>query len=128
MCIRDRYIFRIRPGHWLDRIQLNANYTGAGRIYWTEKNTVSQAFYGTLNEMCIRDRTITTSSWVPTRDCDMSNSKMRHCRLSLLNLLTKSRPKSVHSISTLSLIHISIPGVCFMFSPTMATVARFFSA
>src|SRR5699024_12803484 len=32
-------IFRIRPGHWLDRIQLNANYTGAGRIYWTEKNT-----------------------------------------------------------------------------------------
>ena len=30
------------------RIQLNANYTGAGRIYWTEKNTVSQAFYGTL--------------------------------------------------------------------------------
>ena len=44
-----QYIFRINPGHWLDRIQLNANYTGAGRIYWTEGNTVSQAFYGTLN-------------------------------------------------------------------------------
>lgn len=28
---------------------MNANYTGAGRIYWTEENTVSQAFYGTLN-------------------------------------------------------------------------------
>ena len=44
-----QYIFHIRPHHWLDRIQLNANYTGAGRIYWTEQNTVSQAFYGTLN-------------------------------------------------------------------------------
>ncbi len=44
-----QYIFHIRPHHWLDRIQLNANYSGAGRIYWTEQNTVSQAFYGTLN-------------------------------------------------------------------------------
>lgn len=49
MNVGGQYIFRIRPGHWLDRIQLNANYTGAGCIYWTEKNTVSQAFYGTLN-------------------------------------------------------------------------------
>ncbi|WP_274972502.1 TonB-dependent receptor [Bacteroides fluxus] len=47
--VGGQYIFRIHPGHWLDRIQLNANYTGAGRIYWTEENTVSQAFYGTLN-------------------------------------------------------------------------------
>ena len=49
MNVGGQYIFRIRPGHWLDRIQLNANYTGAGRIYWTEENSVSQAFYGTLN-------------------------------------------------------------------------------
>ena len=48
MNVGGQYIFRIRPGHWLDRIQLNANYTGAGRIYWTEKNTVSQAFYLSL--------------------------------------------------------------------------------
>lgn len=47
--VGGQYIFRINPGHWLDRIRLNANYTGAGRIYWTEENTVSQAFYGTLN-------------------------------------------------------------------------------
>lgn len=44
-----QYVFHINPGHWLDRIQLNANYTGAGRIYWTEQNDVSQSFYGTLN-------------------------------------------------------------------------------
>ncbi len=47
--VGGQYIFRITPGHWLERIQLNANYTGAGRIYWTEENTVSQSFYGTLN-------------------------------------------------------------------------------
>lgn len=49
MNVGGQYIFRINPGHLLDRIQLNANYSGAGRIYWTEENTVSQAFYGTLN-------------------------------------------------------------------------------
>lgn len=43
------YTFLLRSGTWLDRIRLNASYTGAGRIYWTEENSVSQAFYGTLN-------------------------------------------------------------------------------
>lgn len=44
-----QYVFHMNPGHWLDRIQVNANYTGAGRIYWTEQNDVSQSLYGTLN-------------------------------------------------------------------------------
>lgn len=47
--VGGQYIFRINPGHMLDRIQLNANYTAAGRIYWTEENSASQSFYGTLN-------------------------------------------------------------------------------
>jgi len=49
LSLGGQYVFHINPGHWIDRIQLNADYTGAGRIYWTEKNDVSQAFYGTLN-------------------------------------------------------------------------------
>lgn len=49
LTVGGQYTFRINPGHWLDRIQLDANYTGAGRIYWTEENAVSQSFYGTLN-------------------------------------------------------------------------------
>lgn len=49
MSVGGQYIFRIAPNHWFDRIQVNADYTGAGRIYWTEENVVSQAFYGTLN-------------------------------------------------------------------------------
>ncbi|MEG1660517.1 MAG: TonB-dependent receptor [Bacteroides sp.] len=44
-----QYLFLIAPRHWLDRVQVNANYNAAGRIYWTEANNVSQAFYGTLN-------------------------------------------------------------------------------
>lgn len=49
LSLGGQYIFHINPGYWIDRIQLNADYTGAGRIYWTEKNDISQAFYGTLN-------------------------------------------------------------------------------
>lgn len=44
-----QYVFHIAPRHWLDRVQVNANYNGAGRIYWTEQNNASQSFYGTLN-------------------------------------------------------------------------------
>lgn len=47
--VGGQYTFRLRTGQWLDAIRLNAGFTGAGRIYWTESNTVSQAFYGTLN-------------------------------------------------------------------------------
>lgn len=49
LSIGAQYIFHIAPRHWLDRVQVNANYSGAGRIYWTEQNNVSQSFYGTLN-------------------------------------------------------------------------------
>lgn len=49
LSIGAQYIFRIAPCHWLDRVQVNANYNGAGRIYWTEQNNASQSFYGTLN-------------------------------------------------------------------------------
>ena len=43
------YLYDLRPGAFIDDIRLDVNYAGAGRIYWTEQNTVSQPFYGTLN-------------------------------------------------------------------------------
>ena len=43
------YLLTLRAGSWLDNIRFDLNYTGAGRIYWTEQNTASQPFYGTLN-------------------------------------------------------------------------------
>ncbi len=47
--VGGQYVFRLASRCWLDEIQLNADYAGAGRIYWTEQNNTSQAFYGTLN-------------------------------------------------------------------------------
>ena len=42
------YTWNIRR-KFLDQIILQAQYSRAGRIYWTEKNNVYQNFYGTLN-------------------------------------------------------------------------------
>ena len=47
--IGGQYIFRMKRGAWLDNIMLNANYKGAGRVYWTEQNNAYQNLYGTLN-------------------------------------------------------------------------------
>lgn len=47
--VGGEYLFTMASGCWLNRVRLNANYSGAGRIYWTEQNNASQAFYGTLN-------------------------------------------------------------------------------
>lgn len=47
--IGAQYLFRMAPHCWPDHIQLDANYNGAARIYWTELNTARQPFYGILN-------------------------------------------------------------------------------
>ena len=47
--VGGQYVFRLKPRKLFDRIVLNADYNAAGRIYWTEENTASQPFYGTLN-------------------------------------------------------------------------------
>ena len=47
--VGGQYIFRMKSDSWLDNIMLNANYKGAGRIYWTEQNNAYQNLYGTLN-------------------------------------------------------------------------------
>lgn len=47
--VGGQYIFHMKSGAWLDNIVVNANYKGAGRIYWTEQNNAYQNLYGTLN-------------------------------------------------------------------------------
>lgn len=65
LSIGGQYIFNLHPGYFLDRIQLNADYTGAGRIYWTEKNIISQSFYGTLNaRLSLQKRNGEVNFWV----------------------------------------------------------------
>lgn len=44
-----QYSFRLQRNRPDNRLVLSADYQGIGRIYWTEANTASQAFYGTLN-------------------------------------------------------------------------------
>ncbi|MDD4515008.1 TonB-dependent receptor [Massilibacteroides sp.] len=34
---------------WIDQLFASAQYGGAGKIYWTEQNDISQSLYGTLN-------------------------------------------------------------------------------
>lgn len=52
--IGGQYTFQLRKGKLLDCIVLDAAYKAAGRIYWTEDNTASQPFYGTLNaRLCL---------------------------------------------------------------------------
>lgn len=37
------------PAAFIDRLSATVGFNGAGRIYWTEANDISQPFYGTLN-------------------------------------------------------------------------------
>lgn len=49
LSVNGLYTINMRRGAWLDAINVNAGFTGAGRIYWTEANNASQSFYGLLN-------------------------------------------------------------------------------
>ena len=48
-CRRQIICFFFDKSNWMQSLTLGMSYTGAGKIYWTEKNNVSQSFYGTLN-------------------------------------------------------------------------------
>jgi len=60
-----QYVIALREGSFLDDITLNANYTGAGRIYWTLDNNASQKFYGTLNgQVGFRKGNVNLDVWI----------------------------------------------------------------
>lgn len=41
--------YKMKNNAIIDRITLDSNFSGAGRIYWTEDNSKYQSFYGTVN-------------------------------------------------------------------------------
>ncbi|MEA4948315.1 MAG: TonB-dependent receptor, partial [Petrimonas sp.] len=43
------YVYNFRYGSFIDRLIANMQYTGAGKIYWTEDNSAYQPFYGLTN-------------------------------------------------------------------------------
>lgn len=42
------YVLNINK-KWLDNVILNTQYVGAGKIYWTDNNDISQNYYGLFN-------------------------------------------------------------------------------
>lgn len=49
---------------WLDQLTLAAQYNGAGKIYWTEANDISQKFYGLLNaKVSMRHKFVRLELW-----------------------------------------------------------------
>lgn len=49
---------------WVDALNIAVAYNGAGRIYWTESNDVSQPFYGLLNaKISASHRFVTLEVW-----------------------------------------------------------------
>lgn len=53
-----------QPFHGVDRLNVNVDYNGNGRIYWKEDNIVSQPFYGLLNaKVSLSKGILTLSAW-----------------------------------------------------------------
>ena len=52
------------PNTFIDRITVKAQYSGAGKIYWTERNDNCQDFYGTLNgALAFHKRDVKLEAW-----------------------------------------------------------------
>lgn len=47
--VNGQYTWRFGENAGIRELTANLGYTGAGKIYWTEANDVSQSFYGTVN-------------------------------------------------------------------------------
>ncbi|NDV78123.1 TonB-dependent receptor [Dysgonomonas sp. 511] len=48
LSVAANYVLHI-PWVWLDNITFNAQYAGAGKLYWTDKNDYTQPYYGQYN-------------------------------------------------------------------------------
>lgn len=55
---------KLLRNQWIDQFIVAAQFNAAGRIYWTEKNDISQAFYGTLNgKIGVRKGIVRIDAW-----------------------------------------------------------------
>jgi outer membrane receptor protein involved in Fe transport len=50
------YMHRFSHGAFVERLVGNIRYTGVGRIYWTESNSLYQPFYGIVNASIAAER------------------------------------------------------------------------
>lgn len=55
---------RLFHDRWLDQFSATAEFSGAGQIYWTERNDLSQPFYGLLNaRVGVRKGIVSLNVW-----------------------------------------------------------------
>lgn len=55
---------KLLPNCWLDQFTVSAQCTGAGKIFWTEKNDISQNFYTVLNAKAgVRKGAVNVNLW-----------------------------------------------------------------
>lgn len=55
---------RLFHGCWLDQFTASTQFSGVGKIFWTERNDIYQRFYGTLNaKVGVRKGIVNVSLW-----------------------------------------------------------------
>ena len=56
--------FKLLRNSWFDQFTASVQYAGAGKIFWTEKNDISQDFYGVLNgKVGVRKGIVNLNVW-----------------------------------------------------------------
>lgn len=55
---------KVLRGCWFDQFSASAQFTGAGKIFWTERNDIDQNFYGLLNaKVGVRKGIVNVNVW-----------------------------------------------------------------
>jgi outer membrane receptor protein involved in Fe transport len=81
----------LRNSRIIDRFNIQAQYNGAGRIYWTEANDVYQNFYGLLNlRTGVTKGVFELSAW--TKNTLNTNYSTFYFETKSLNLAQKGAP------------------------------------
>jgi len=58
------YKWNLRSG-FINRLIFSAQYVGTGKLYWNDKNTVNQHYYGLVNgKVSARMKRLTVDLWI----------------------------------------------------------------
>ncbi len=64
LSVGGSYSHSFNNGSFIDRVTASAQYTGAGKIYWTDANDAYQSFYGLTNaSVTIEKRNVALELW-----------------------------------------------------------------
>lgn len=76
---------------WLDQFSASAQFIGAGKIYWTERNDIFQNFYGTVNaKVGVRKGIVKVDLW--TRNLTNTNYSAFYFESRNIPFIQKGKP------------------------------------